>query len=622
MPLSNSQKAMRLEMSIKRTSRSGGIAIFAAIAITVAVGSFGINRVRLGGPLYQEDKQAGDLVADILPPPSFIVEPFLHATLIADADGSIPNHMARLKVLHAEYDKRRAFWAEQELPDKLATGLAGAEADADRFWEIYDSEFAPAVRAGNRAAMEAAHDKLGQAFVSHRAKIDVLIDNARKHQAKLAADNSASTMWTIALIGVVVAALTAMIGASILFLSNRVLKPIELTAQTMRRMAQGDLDATTGFTAKADEIGDMCQAIEVFRASAKAQVENENRQRAVVESLSGGLGELAAGNLAFRITNPLPEEYEALRASYNSTLEQLGSIIEGVSSTARGVSTGASEIRAASDDLALRNEQQAASIEETAAAMNQVTGMVKESAESAAQVQGSIADAHREATEGGAVVNRAVEAMAGIEQSAQEISQIINVIDGIAFQTNLLALNAGVEAARAGDAGKGFAVVANEVRALAQRSAEAAKDIKELITTSSEQVSGGVALVGQTGALLDKIVNRVGEINELVDGIAQSASVQATNLQQVNSAVSDMDRMTQQNAAMVEQSTAAARSLATEAAELAQLVGRFRTANETPASQVSIPSLSARRAAAPRQVSLPVSGNLAIAASEDDWSEF
>ena len=165
-------------------------------------------------------------------------------------------------------------------------------------------------------------------------------------------------------------------------------------------------------------------------------------------------------------------------------------------------------------------------------------------------------------------------------------------------------------------------MVANEVRALAQRSAEAAKDIKELITTSSEQVSGGVALVGQTGALLEKIVGRVGEINELINGIAQSAGVQAINLQQVNSAVTDMDRMTQQNAAMVEQSTAAARSLANEAAELARLVGRFRTGTQPPASQVSIPSLASRRTSPPRQIAMPTHGNLAVAAPDDDWSEF
>ena len=175
------------------------------------------------------------------------------------------------------------------------------------------------------------------------------------------------------------------------------------------------------------------------------------------------------------------------------------------------------------------------------------------------------------------VIEPYLEATLLVAKSSQEISQIINVIDGIAFQTNLLALNAGVEAARAGDAGKGFAVVANEVRALAQRSADAAKDIKGLIMTSSEQVSDGVTLVGETGSLLDRIVERVGAISALITAIAESAEVQSANLQQVNGAVGEMDKMTQQNAAMVEESTAAARSLAGEADELSSLVARFRT---------------------------------------------
>ena len=322
-------------------------------------------------------------------------------------------------------------------------------------------------------------------------------------------------------------------------------------------------------------------------------------------------------------------------------VDSLAAAISDVHRSANSVLSGSSEIRSASDDLARRNEQQAASLEETAAAMNQVTDGVKETARSAGEVQKSITEAHEEASEGGAVVARAVEAMAGIERSAQEISQIIGVIDGIAFQTNLLALNAGVEAARAGDAGKGFAVVANEVRALAQRSADAAKDIKALISTSTVQVGSGVTLVGETGTLLGRIVTRVGEINEVIGDIATNADQQASNLDMVNSAVGEMDRVTQKNAAMVEQSTAAARSLADEARQLADIVARFGASGGGGSSFSANPSSGFTahrpaemveptpfiRPAARAQASAPpaVHGNLALKSAcsgGDDWSEF
>lgn len=408
---------------------------------------------------------------------------------------------------------------------------------------------------------------------------------------------------------------------TVLVSGHRICTPYVNTVVRMEALADGDTTSPIAYTDYRDCVGRMTTAMATFRNNAEEVQESRKAQDVVVKEISSGLHELAEGNLGHRIQTPFAGEYEELRNTFNQTMDTLGDLMQRVAGSAGSVSTGASEIRAASDDLAMRNEQQAASLEETSAAMNQVTDSVKSTAEGAAEVQRNIKDAHREAAEGGKVVQRATEAMAAIEKSAQEITQIINVIDGIAFQTNLLALNAGVEAARAGDAGKGFAVVANEVRALAQRSAEAAKDIKELITASTEQVSGGVELVAETGTLLGRIVERVGDISELITQISESATSQANSLVQVNSAVGEMDRMTQQNAAMVEESTAAARSLASEAGDLTSLVARFQTSSSAVVRKLPAPAPKKQASAA----SVPLtSGNLALKSSDggEDWSEF
>jgi methyl-accepting chemotaxis protein len=253
--------------------------------------------------------------------------------------------------------------------------------------------------------------------------------------------------------------------------------------------------------------------------------------------------------------------------------------------------------------------------------MREVANTVRETADGASTVTSAVADAHTDAAEGGRIVREAVGAMSDIERSAQEIAQIINVIDGIAFQTNLLALNAGVEAARAGDAGKGFAVVANEVRALAQRSADAAKDIKGLIGASSKQVEAGVALVGRTGEALERIVAKVAEIAQQAQQISTSAEAQAASMSQVNTAVADMDKMTQQNAAMVEESTAAAKSLAAQADELTSLVSRFRLGEGSTRQPRTTSSTRAQPAGARAlQAKLRTIGNTAV--KDEDWAEF
>lgn len=295
-----------------------------------------------------------------------------------------------------------------------------------------------------------------------------------------------------------------------------------------------------------------------------------------VQSISDGLDKLASNNLEHRISETLGGEFEGLRVNFNTSLERLRDTIESVVHGAQAIETGVGEIATAADDLSRRTEQQAASLEETAAALDELTATVQSSAEGVRRGAAAANAAKDQAIRSGDVMHDAVRAMSDIEQSSGQISRIIGVIDEIAFQTNLLALNAGVEAARAGDAGKGFAVVASEVRALAQRSADAAKEIKVLIVSSSEQVGRGVALVDQTGEALKDIVERVSEIDILISDIARSSQEQASGLAQVNVAINLMDQATQKNAAMVEETTAATISLRSETAQLAEFVGGFR----------------------------------------------
>lgn len=319
------------------------------------------------------------------------------------------------------------------------------------------------------------------------------------------------------------------------------------------------------------------EALEEQRQSAEAaRLEAERNQSAALQALTDALERLAAGDLCTRIDQPLAPEFDKLKADFDTTVTKLQRAMATIRQNAQVISSGTREISAAADDLSQRTERQAASLEETAAALEEITTTVKNAAEGAAHARNVVATAKGDAERGGTVARAAIEAMGSIDRSSEQISRIIGVIDEIAFQTNLLALNAGVEAARAGEAGRGFAVVASEVRALAQRSADAAKEIKSLISTSATQVKSGVDLVGQTGSAFERIVEQVADINGVVADIANGAHQQVQALQEVNGAVSEIDRVTQQNAAMAEQATAASHSLAEKTMELNMLLDGFR----------------------------------------------
>lgn len=365
-----------------------------------------------------------------------------------------------------------------------------------------------------------------------------------------------------------------------------------------------------------------------LEAAQVGKIEAENQINTVVASLGTALSELAQGNLETTVYAEFAPEFAKLKTDFNSAASQLRSTIELVKKGAGSIKLGTEEISQASDDLSRRTENQAASLEETAAAVKEITDTVNKTARGATHARETVSVAKTDAEKSGEVVHKAILAMNGIESSSKQISQIIGVIDEIAFQTNLLALNAGVEAARAGDAGRGFAVVASEVRALAQRSAEAAKEIKGLISASTGQVAQGVQLVGETGLALTRIVSQVAEINSIVTDIATSANEQAHGLEQVNTAVNEMDQVTQQNAAMVEEATAATQTLAQQTEELVRLVSRFRTGEDTVVEmsarrESSKPAARVQRSPAkPKMAAAVGMGRRSAASSDAGWEEF
>jgi len=521
----------------------------------------------------------------------------------------------------------------------LADSYAGAKADFDSKLDAFEAKT-------TQAAQKARIEKLRTAMADWRRDIAepsmaMASDPARRTEAaELASRKSLTAIRAVqhelvaaaqervairakevkdaqnlAHLSLLIGGAAALVIAGLMgwLLSHTIGAPVAAMSAAMRRLSAGEHDIEVPAVGRKDEVGQMADAVAVFkdaameklrveaqaaahREAAEAERTQREREKAVeaeadalaINALGEGLDRMASGDLTFRITAQLAPKTAALKSNFNTAAERLRDALRGINGATGGIHAGSEEIAQASDDLSRRTEQQAASLEETAAALDQITATVRKTASGALEVSSLVAQARTGAERSGAIVEQAVSAMSQIETSSNQVNQIISVIDEIAFQTNLLALNAGVEAARAGEAGRGFAVVAQEVRALAQRSADAAKEIKTLISTSSQQVGAGVDLVAQTGEALRAIVGQVALIDALVKEIAASAQEQSTGLHQVNVAVNQMDQVVQQNAAMVEEATAATHSLRGEAGELAVLVSRFQVgSSQTDAVQPS-----------------------------------
>jgi len=545
-------------------------------------------------------------------------------TLVEPAE--LPANVAEIEGLTAAYAKSAG-----PMDDMMASGRGVTPDEKGILASIKSTEtqtlpiIADIIRLQQNGQAAAAHAELmtraRPLFLQWLAQINQFIDlEEAKNKAEGAHVRSMASGFVWLILGV--CALGVTVGVAVAVWSLKSVRTLIPLTQTMKRMAEGDFSGDVPGSERSDEVGAMAAALEVFRGSGiertrlESEAQNFKRdldrrlrdmeaahalagktQKEVVETMAAALSRLADGDLSVRVAAPVHEEYRTLVDDFNSAVSSLETTLQNVRETVASVSGGADEISVASEDLSRRTERQAASLEETAAALDEITATVRKTAQGAAQARNVVGQAQADTERSDQVVRDAVGAMSAIESSAREIGNIIGVIDEIAFQTNLLALNAGVEAARAGDAGRGFAVVASEVRALAQRSAAAAKEIKALISASTEEVARGVGLVGQTGEALTTIMTQIREINVVVGEIASSAAEQATGLHEVNTAVNQMDQVTQQNAAMVEQSTAAAHKLLSESKALMDLVSRFTLSPaqsrsvETPRRQAPIPAL-------------------------------
>jgi methyl-accepting chemotaxis protein len=558
--------------------------------------------------------------------------------------------------------------------DEAAYRALGPLDEEARLIDAFDKHLAEYITAGARVVELSSAAKIDEAnnilrevmsrsSDAARAALDRMLELSRATAAEAYADAQKvyDHTFTVAIVSVV-ALMLAIVGA-IWFALVGIAKPIENITQSMKNLAGGDAESAIPFPGRQDEIGEMAAAVEVFRSNAldnrrleeetsAQRHQSEEQQRRVAEQdrvraeamaqatsgLADGLKQLSAGNLTFQLSQPFAADFESLRADFNSAVEQLRGTLGAVAQATSSIDSGSREVSQSADDLAKRTEQQAASLEETAAALDEITANLSNSSKRAEEARTVAIQANQSAHQSGSVVSNAVSAMGKIEQSSSQISNIISVIDEIAFQTNLLALNAGVEAARAGEAGKGFAVVAQEVRELAQRSAKAAREIKDLIRNSSVDVESGVKLVSETGEALKTIEGYIVIINQHMDSIATSAREQSLGLSEVNTAVNQMDQVTQQNAAMVEEANAAGATLANEASRLRELIGRFdlgagaslsqsnqlrRTAQVMAASPQSKPAASPGRSMVGK-IAQAFTGrsSAASAPTADSWEEF
>ncbi|MBX5132048.1 HAMP domain-containing protein [Rhizobium lentis] len=600
-----------MAFTIARSLVAFGVAVSAGLFMSIGLQQSALERLKVNGPVYEQVVYGKDLIADILPPPLFVVESYMLSFEASKFPELTETNLGKIANLKAAYDDRRAYWKSTRLPQALKDELENdVLTKGDAFWDVMNREIIPALKAKDEDKAHGAIEQLRVAFHTHQDAVEKLVassDAFLKGEEKNAA--SEIVTWTI-YAGAAGFGSFALLLAGLYLLRRRAIVPLDGMKAYMGNLAEGDFSTEVPYANRSDEIGAMSKAVAVFRRNAlerqdaqkretalrDAEFERERSQMAekaaeertretVINELTYGLDQLSHGNLDCRITTTFAAAYESLRAKFNDSLDALSASMAEVAQTSRQVGSSSTGITNAADSLASRTEQQAAMLEEATAALKEMNAKTNDASHHAGKATGMMAETRSSAEHSAAIVRDAIAAMQKIEGSSAQIGDIVNVIDEIAFQTNLLALNAGVEAARAGEAGKGFAVVAQEVRELALRSANAAKEIRSLISTSSSQVSTGVELVNRTGKALMEIEGQVEQVAGLIARIVSVSSEQAVAIAEINASVNALDEVTQRNAAMAAETVSACRALGGQTQTLEGIVGRFQTDAATAGSR-------------------------------------
>ena len=586
-------------MTIRKLISTGAALMAALLLLGGLAATSSINTVRIGGPVHSRLEQSNTLLADIMPPPMFLVEAYLTASEIATEQGRNPQTIQELSKLRAEYNNRISIWEASTLdPALLATIRQRTDRSAKAFWHEVDTGLLPAARLQDAAALMASHNRLHDQYVAHRSDIRALVAQltTQMETQKSEADQS---LWRGYLVLVLAAVgILAALGYATWHLLHKVMGPMGDLVSVTNELARG-ANRTVPHRDRVDELGELSRAVETFRQAAedraKSDAQAKEEQLAVTRALDESLSALKDGDLTREITERFPPAFAQLRDNYNAAVGAIRELMRQVMASSETILTGAEEISTAANTLARRTEGNAASLEETNAALGGVDTRVRATAAATRTTLDQAVEARTRVKEGRSRAGGAVSAMQDVSETTKGIDSVIEGLDKIAFQTRVLAMNAAVEAGRAGEAGRGFAVVADLVSALAMRAEEEARLAREQLTVTQSGIFIAVEAVKEVDSSLQTISGTVDEFHRLLVGISADNDAQSSALGEISSAVAAMDSATQENAAMVEETSAATTSLAQEVEKLSAQAQRFRV-EATATRTGSVPRLVTARA--------------------------